>query len=230
MNPKHRAIVNLANGERSSKEIAAIVGLTPRYVRRLMHRYDLPRLPHGGPSGERNGSWAGGRHVDLDGYVTVPAPDGGGRAVGRILEHRLVLSRELGRPLQDEEVVDHIDGLTLHNAPENLRLFATNGEHLRATISGRPRAWSRSGHRNIGSRCDRGRVIVPVDIYRQRKARGDVRLLQILRAALSLGTDSPYLSGTHRHLEQAGIDPASRPSLERALADLERRFAQDLAR
>jgi hypothetical protein len=138
------------------------------------------------------------------------------------------MEKKLGRYLSPEEVVDHIDGLTLHNAPDNLRLFESNGAHLEATISGKRRQWSGSGHANIGARTDRGREIERVDTYRLRKKRGDVRLRQILLAALSLGIDSPYLSGTHRHLEKAGIADLSRPNLERAWGDLSARLEADL--
>lgn len=226
MNANTRKILEMADGQRTATEIAAIVGLTPRYVRKVMQRWDAPRLGPGARRGEANPSWRGGRHVDLDGYVTVPTPEGhpGARRIGRILEHRLVMERALGRPLEPTEVVDHIDGLTLHNAPSNLRVFASNGDHLRETLRGRPRRWSEEGYRNIGARTDLGAVYQPVDSYQQRLRAGEIRLRQILLAALSLGIDSPHLSGTHRHLERARIDWSERSNLERALVDLYRKW------
>jgi hypothetical protein len=143
-----------------------------------------------------------------------------------MFEHRLVLEQTLGRYLRPEEVVDHIDGLTLHNSPENLRLFSSNGEHLAQTTAGRPRLWTTAGYQNIGARTDLGTAIRPVDSYGQRRATGDVRLLQILRAALQLGADSPYLSGTLHHTKKAGIDLSDRSMTERALADLYARWAE----
>lgn len=225
----HPEIIELADGKRGSREIAEIVGLSPRYVRRLMARYGCPQPTTGAQPGERNVAWRGGRSVDRDGYVTVPVPEGhpNPRTTKRILEHRMVMERQSGSPLPRTAVVDHIDGLTLHNAPDNLRTFDSNGEHLASTISGTPRRWTPGGRKNIGQRTDLGAKIVPVDIYRQRRASGDVRLRQILLAALKLGIDSPYLSGTRRHLERARIDPDSRPSLERALRDLYQRWGWD---
>lgn len=231
MNSNTRKIVELADGRRSSAEIAGLVGLSPRYVRKVLLRLDLPRLHEGARHGGQNHQFQSGRRIDLDGYVVVTAPEGhpharkrAGRKASAILEHRLVLEQSLGRYLRPEEVVDHVDGLTLHNSPENLRLFSSNGEHLYQTTAGRPRLWTAAGYRNIGARTDLGTTIQRVDSYGQRRAAGDVRLLQILRAALQLGADSPYLSGTLHHTKKAGIDLSDRSTTERALADLYARW------
>lgn len=226
MNQNTQKIIELSDGVRSSTEIAKIVGLSPRYVRKVMKKKDLPRLKSGPPRGEKNPSWVGGRIIDLDGYVTVPAPVGHpfARKIGRIAEHRLVMEQKLGRYLTPEEVVDHIDGLKLHNHPDNLRLFGCNGEHLASTITGTPRNWSASGRKNIGTRSDLGKEYQPVDSYRQRKASGDEALLQILLLAFLHGTDSPYLSGMHRLLEKKQIDYSSRTKIKHALDGLCRKY------
>lgn len=222
-------IRSLADGTLSSAEIADKVGATAKYVQSILLEFDLPRLPHGSPTGRRNGSFAGGRSIDLDGYVMVSAPGHSGarmipgKNIGRILEHRLVAEQKIGRALLPGEVVDHIDGLHLHNHPDNLRVFASNADHLKATISGQVPAWSDEGREKLRRACRQERGLPVVDTYRQERARGDVRLRQILRAWLSLGEDSPFLLGTHRWLERAGIHDVSRSSLERHLARLDRR-------
>ncbi len=231
MSSKLEAVRTLADGKRSSVEIGQLVGLSPRYIRRLMARYNLPQLTRGAQPGANNHQFVSGRRVDPDGYVLVTAgkdhPSARHRThrEGKLMfEHRLVMEQQLGRHLRAEEVVDHIDGLRLHNDPKNLRLFPTNAAHLRATLSGNRPRWSESGYQNIGLRTDRGKVLTPVDTYGQRRKRGEIRLQQILLAALSLGIDSPYLLGTHHHTKKARIDMSSRSTIERALADLYARW------
>lgn len=222
-----RQVAALADGSRSSTEIADLLGLNPRHVRKILLRLDLPRLPSHSPTGVRNASFAGGRRISLDGYAYVSAPVDHpfapllpGKNIPHIREHRLVMERALGRYLRPEEVVDHADGLTLHNDPANLRLFADNATHLRTTLTGKVPQWSDAGRANMFLRHRPGAVLRPVDTHRRRKASGDVRLRQILLLALSLGTDSPFLLGTQRHTTKAGIDMSSRSTIERALADL----------
>jgi hypothetical protein len=228
VNKSAQLVAVYADGERSSTEIAKLVGLSPRYVRRLMLRHNMPRLKEGAQHAENNHQYRAGRSVDLDGYVLALAPEDhpllrkrNNRKGGTyVYEHRLVMEKKLGRYLHKDEVVDHADGLTLHNTPENLRLFQSNADHLRETTAGTPRRWSQEGLSNIGARTDRGRKIRRVDMYRRRREAGEIRLRQILLAALKLGTDSPHLWGTLHHLEPFQIDPSSRSSLERALVGL----------
>lgn len=224
MNDRQKKIATLCDGSRSSKDVALLAGDSAKYVQRVMLAFDLPRKKRGGQRGRENGQWVCGRTIDLDGYATVPTPDGhDGRSIGRIAEHRLVMEKTLGRALTNVEVVDHIDGLHLHNCPSNLRVFESNAAHLKATITGQTPSWSVSGVDRMNSSHAQRAESLPVDTYRQRKESGDVRLQQILLAALKLGIDSPYLLGTRRLLTKAGIDPTSRHSLERALGDLSRK-------
>jgi len=227
MNQNTQIIIQMADGKTSSGEIAKKIGLTPRYVRKVMKQKNLPQLPSGPPRGESNPAWKGGRCIDHDGYANIPAPKNHpyARQTGRIPEHRFVMEQTLGRYLQPQEVVDHIDGLTLHNDPQNLRVFESNATHLKATSTGK-RNWTKDGHQNIGKRSDLGTTYQPVDSYRQRKKSGDVRLRQVLLAWLSLDKDSPHLSGTRHLLEKAGIDPDQDSSLKHALDSLSRKWEQ----
>ena len=67
---------------------------------------------------ETNGAWKGGRKLDKKGYVSVP--DGKGR---RLMEHRVVMEKVLGRKLLGNEEVHHKNGLRHDNRPENLELW-----------------------------------------------------------------------------------------------------------
>ena len=213
----------LALSHLRSPYIASELGCSARYVRRVLNRHGHAH-PHGPPSGPDNPAWTGGRIVDLDGYVLLKTKP------IRIAEHRHVMECQLGRSLVAGEVVDHIDGITIHNDPTNLRLFESNSEHLRETLKGRPKQICASGLMSIKQRFALPVMRQPVDTYRLRKERGDVRLRAILRAALELGITHPCLCGTTHWLERNGIDPRSRPSLVSAWEALERRYAEDLLR
>lgn len=80
-----------------------------------------------GAKGEKHGNWKGGRvagqygymwaHVSREDPLFVMA-----NASGYVAEHRLVMSRHLGRSLLKSESVHHIDGDRTHNVIENLQL------------------------------------------------------------------------------------------------------------
>lgn len=129
----------------------AIGACSEEYVRETMVRLGIPRRRvHSGARPERNHFWAGGRIVDKHGYILVKANDHPhATAAGYVREHRLVMERVLGRHLEPQEVVDHIDGNTSNNDPANLRLFASNADHLRATLKGKCPKWTEDGKRRI---------------------------------------------------------------------------------
>ncbi len=82
------------------------------------------RLAH---TGNRSCNWKGGRIKDKDGYISIWEPTHPNcRSAGYIHEHRLVMSKHLGRPLKPKENVHHINGIRDDNRIENLELWTTS--------------------------------------------------------------------------------------------------------
>ena len=127
----------------STREMAPRCPASEETIRRELVRLGIDRLPAKARPG-KNGFWAGGLTVDKSGYVLAKAPDHPNRTQsGYVRLHRLVMERHLGRLLTAEEVVDHLDGDTSDNRIQNLVLYPSNAEHLRATLAGRHRMHER---------------------------------------------------------------------------------------
>lgn len=221
-------IVPLCDGVRTSSEIAFQLNENHKYIQKMMLKYNLPRRIQSSVPSERNVFYKTGRYVNKDGYASVICPPeyrSMANKNGRILEHRLVVARKIRRNLLPLEVVDHVDGIRLHNHPSNLRLFDSNADHLRKTLSGKIPQWSADGSAALDLSRRRSLAYQPVDIHLLKVKQGDARLIEILRSALLLGIDSPFLLGTHHHLEKAEIDYSLSSNLKHALDDLYRKYA-----
>jgi len=132
-----------------TREIGSALGVSAETVRRRLRDLGIARHQRGAP-GERNRHWQGGRIVDDDGYVLVHRPDHPfATKAGYMREHRLVMEAHLGRYLDPSEVVHHADKNPQNNAPSNLKLYATNAEHLRDEQTGVPKNVSPEGRRRL---------------------------------------------------------------------------------
>lgn len=130
-----------------SHEIAERVGKTPKAVQKMFRRYNFPVLQnYAPPRQEQRIGWKGGEKMSK-GYLYRRMPDhpNGTKYGSYVAVHRLVAEEMLGRYLLSGEVVDHIDGNTLNNAPSNLRVFGSNAEHLKSTLSGKCPEWTEEG-------------------------------------------------------------------------------------
>ena len=88
----------------------------------------------------------------MKGYKYVYAPDHPNRNhKNQMAEHRLVMEQKMGRLLDRNEVVHHVNGDILDNRPENLEIFAKNSEHLRHELTGKVPNWSEDGWSKICS-------------------------------------------------------------------------------
>ena len=73
--------------------------------------------------------WNGGKIISDLGYVLVKAPWHPYNRKGYYSQHRLIVEANIGRLLEPEEVVHHIDGNKLNNSIDNLSVM-TQREHM----------------------------------------------------------------------------------------------------
>lgn len=82
--------------------------------------------------GKNNPMWKGGAKMHSEGYVYVRQPNNTMADVaGYVLEHRLIMSKHIGRDLLDNEVVHHLNHNKSDNRIENLALLVDQAEHLK---------------------------------------------------------------------------------------------------
>ena len=110
----------------SQADIGKQLGMSQAVVSRILRRAGYPTVIS--RSGDKHGSWKGGRHRNELGYVLVwmeptdPFAPDMRLSNGYVLEHRIVMARAIGRPLRRSETVHHINGRRDDNRIGNLQL------------------------------------------------------------------------------------------------------------
>ncbi len=86
-------------------------------------------------TGDKHNCWKGGRLTSHSrGYIRTYNPEHPQTdSLGYVYEHRLVVEERIGRYLENQEDVHHINGNTSDNRSENLELLP-HGEHCSRNI------------------------------------------------------------------------------------------------
>lgn len=136
------------NKEKSLRQIGIELGVNATALRKYFKRFNIPfretsEAKSIATRGNRSPNWNGGRNLRSNGYIEVYCPNHP-KAKSRkyIYEHILVMEQHLGRYLNDNEIVHHINGNKTDNRIENLQLM-TNSEHT-----------ATHGHKNKGHSID----------------------------------------------------------------------------
>lgn len=81
--------------------------------------------------GDKNPAWKGGKIKTAEGYIFIYSPDHPYSVNNYVREHILVMEKHLGRYLNVNEMIHHIDCDKTNNNIENLFL-TQNGKHQNA--------------------------------------------------------------------------------------------------
>jgi hypothetical protein len=80
--------------------------------------------------GENSCNWKDGKRISCGGYILITNYNHPNKTKhGDVFEHRLIMEQYLGRYLNEEEIVHHINEDKQDNRIENLMLFNNDSEH-----------------------------------------------------------------------------------------------------
>ena len=140
--------------------------ICPKLIYKVCKKHAIRCQRTGPRAGDGHKEWKGGKTKTPQGYIRIYCPDhptcianterlrlqANGKYYRKkkyVWEHRLVMEKHLGRYLQPQEVVHHINGQRSDNRLENLMVFQTNADHLRFDLKGRVPNWTQQGKASI---------------------------------------------------------------------------------
>ena len=140
------------------KEVAKIFNVSVSGLIGFRNRHNLPTRGWGknihpmlvkhtiswnkGIIGKNSSSWKGGKHINSQGYISIYNPTHPSCKNNKyVAEHRLIMEKNLGRFLNKNEQVHHINGNKSDNRIENL-IVLTNSEHIKS----HPECLFKKGH------------------------------------------------------------------------------------
>lgn len=106
-----------------------------RAIRKWCKKCYLKELSKRKQDGSSNKMWKGGKTKHSKGYIYIKKRDHPFcDKQGYIFEHRLIIEKEIGRYLQPDEIVHHINGIKDDNRIENLKIMKQS-EHINLHVN-----------------------------------------------------------------------------------------------
>ena len=108
----------------TSGKVGKLCNVSGQTIRRWLRLYGLDVTRKGrGKCGPAHHCWSGGVIKTSGGYIQVYSPTHPcASSKGYVLEHRLEMEEHIGRILEPDEIVHHIDGDKINNDISNLEM------------------------------------------------------------------------------------------------------------